>query len=157
MPHYTEGEIRMATTKKPVAKVAEVKEVKAVPVKAEEVKVEEVKVEEVKAEAKKAPAKKVAAPKKEAVKKAEVKTEAKKAPAKKAAAPKKEEVEVSVNVQFAGRSLSTEDLVKMAKDVWKYDLKQKAADFKSVELYVKPEEFKAYFVINGKEAGSFAI
>lgn len=156
MPHYTEGEIRMATTKKPVAKVAEVKEVKAVPVKAEEVKVEEVKAE-VKAEAKKAPAKKAATPKKEAVKKAEVKTEAKKAPAKKAAAPKKEEVKVSVNVQFAGRSLSTEDLVKMAKDVWKYDLKQKAADFKSVELYVKPEEFKAYFVINGKEAGSFAI
>lgn len=148
----------MATTKKPVAKVAEVKEVKAAPVKAEEVKVvEEVKVEEVKAEVKKAPVKKAAAPKKEAVKKAEVKTEAKKAPAKKAAAPKKEEVEVSVNVQFAGRSLSTEDLVKMAKDVWKYDLKQKAADFKSVELYVKPEEFKAYFVINGKEAGSFAI
>lgn len=156
MPHYTEGEIRMATTKKPVAKVAEVKEVKAVPVKAEEVKVEEVKAE-VKAEAKKAPAKKAATPKKEAVKKAEVKTEAKKAPAKKAAAPKKEEVKVSVNVQFAGRSLSTADLVKMAKDVWKYDLKQKAADFKSVELYVKPEEFKAYFVINGKEAGSFAI
>lgn len=146
----------MATTKKPVAKVAEVKEVKAVPVKAEEVKVEEVKAE-VKAEAKKAPAKKAATPKKEAVKKAEVKTEAKKAPAKKAAAPKKEEVKVSVNVQFAGRSLSTADLVKMAKDVWKYDLKQKAADFKSVELYVKPEEFKAYFVINGKEAGSFAI
>lgn len=146
----------MATTKKPVAKVAEVKEVKAAPVKAEEVKVEEVKAE-VKAEAKKAPAKKAAAPKKEAVKKAEVKTEAKKAPAKKAAAPKKEEIKVSVNVQFAGKSLSEEDLVKMAKDVWKYDLKQKAADFKSVELYVKPEESRVYYVINGKEAGSFAI
>ena len=173
---YTEGEIRMATTKKPVAKVAKVEEVKAAEVKAAEVKAEEVKAAEVKveavkaevkkeaapkAEAKKAPAKKEAAPKAEAKKapvkkEAAPKAEAKKAPAKKEAV-KKAEVKANVNVQFAGRSLSTEDLVKMAKDVWEFDLKQKAVDFKTVDLYVKPEECKVYFVVNGKEAGSFAI
>ncbi len=162
MPICTEGEIRMAT-KKVVAKAAEVKaapvkeEVKVAPVKTEEVK-KEVKAEEkapAKAPAKKAVAK--AAPAKKAeVKKEEVKKEAVKAPAKKAPA-KKAEVKVGVCVQFAGKSYTTEELVKIAKDVWKYDLKQKAADFKSVELYVKPEEAKVYYVINEKEAGSFDI
>lgn len=140
----------MAAVKKTVKEAAEVK---ATPVKKEAAKVEtkaaEVKTE-VKAEAKveKAPAKKAPA------KKAAAKTTAAKAPAKKAAA---KEIKVSMNVQFGGKSYTTEDLVKIAKDVWKYDLKQKASDFKSVELYVKPEDGMAYYVINGKEAGSFYI
>ncbi|MGN1147306.1 MAG: DUF6465 family protein [Lachnospiraceae bacterium] len=142
--------------KKVVAKEA-VKEVKTAPakaatevkteVKAAEVKAAPVKEEKVvKAEVKEAPAKKPAA-------------KAAKAPAKKPAAKKaaKEEVKVSMNVQFGGKSYTTEDLVKIAKDVWKYDLKQKVADFKSVELYVKPEDGMTYYVINGKEAGSFYI
>ena len=62
-----------------------------------------------------------------------------------------------VNLQFAGKSYTDDDLVKIAKDVWKYDLGNKAADFKSVELYVKPEESRAYYVINGEVTGSFAI
>lgn len=144
----------MAAVKKTVKEAAEVK---ATPVKKEAAKVEtketakvETKAAEVKAEAKveKAPAKKAAA-----------KTTAK-APAKKATAAKKtasKDVKVSMNVQFGGKSYTTEDLVKIAKDVWKYDLKQKATDFKSVELYVKPEDGMAYYVINGKEAGSFYI
>ena len=69
----------------------------------------------------------------------------------------KSEVKVSMNVQFGGKSYTTEDLVKIAKDVWKYDLKQKVADFKCIDLYVKPEDGMAYYVINGKEAGSFYI
>ena len=47
--------------------------------------------------------------------------------------------------------------MKIAKDVWKYDLNQKAGDFKSVELYVKPEESVVYYVINGEVKGSFGI
>ncbi len=115
-------------------------------------------------EEKKAPAKKVAAPKKAAEKK-EVKAEAapaaekkaptKKAPAKKAAA--KKEMKAEIAVQFAGKSYTQDELVKIAKDVWRYDLKQKAADLVSVELYVKPEESMVYYVFNGTECGSFAI
>lgn len=146
------GEIHMTTEKKTTvkaeAKTAPVKaEVKAAPVKAE------VKAEPAKAEVKAAPAK-------AEVKAAPAKAAAKKPAAKKAAkkpAAKATDVKVSVNVQFGGKSYTTEDLVKIAKDVWKYDLKQKAADFKSVELYVKPEDGMTYYVINGKEAGSFYI
>ena len=60
-------------------------------------------------------------------------------------------------MQFADKSYSQEDLVKIAKDVWKYDLKQKAGDLVSVELYVKPEESKAYYVMNKEVKGSFNI
>ena len=42
-------------------------------------------------------------------------------------------------------------------ELWKYDLKQKASDFQSVELYVKPEENVVYYVINGEVQGNFGI
>ncbi len=137
--------------KKTAAKEAAT-EVKATPVKAEKAVTEE-KAAPAKAEAKAAPAKaeKVA-------KTTKTTKTAKAAPAKRGRKPgSKTELKVSMNVQFGGKSYTTDDLVKIAKDVWKYDLKQKAADFKSVELYVKPEDGMAYYVINGKEAGSFYI
>ena len=95
-----------------------------------------------------APAKKAVAPKKEAAKKAE--------PAKKEAAVKAV-TKVSVNLQFAGKEYKAEDFEKMAKDVWQYDLGKKAADLKSVDLYVKPEENKVYYVMNGDVTGDFDI
>ena len=137
--------------KKTAAKEAAT-EAKVTPVKAEKAVAEE-KAAPAKAEAKAAPAKaeKVA-------KTTKTTKTAKAAPAKRGRKPgSKTELKVSMNVQFGGKSYTTDDLVKIAKDVWKYDLKQKAADFKSVELYVKPEDGMAYYVINGKEAGSFYI
>ena len=112
--------------------------VKATPVKAEPVKKEAPAVKEVKAvaAAKKAPAKK-AAPKKTVAKKAEIKE--------------------TVHIEFAGKSYTREDLIKSVKDIWKYDYKKKAGDLKSIELYVKPEESKAYYVINGEVLGDFNI
>ena len=161
------AEVKKTAVVKPEV-VAAMKAEAAAPAKAGEVKKvaepvkEAVKKEEPKKEvAKKAPAKKAAAPKKETVKKAE--------PAKKAAAPKKEvakkapakktatkaAVKSTVTVEFANKSYSEEQLVKIAKDVWKYDLK-KEKEFSAVDIYVKPEEARAYFVVDG-ETYSFAI
>ena len=112
-------------------------------------------------EAEKAPVE-VKAPVKAEVKKPAAKKEtakketAKKAPAKKPAA-KKAELKSEISVQFGGKSYSQEELLKIAKDVWKYDLKQKAADLTSVELYVKPEESMVYYVMNKETTGSFYI
>ena len=137
--------------KKTAAKEAAT-EVKVTPVKAEKAVTEE-KAAPAKAEAKAAPAKA-----EKVTKTTKTTKTAKAAPAKRGRKPgSKTELKVSMNVQFGGKSYTTDDLVKIAKDVWKYDLKQKAADFKSVELYVKPEDGMAYYVINGKEAGSFYI
>lgn len=146
----------MAEVKKATAKVfakvpAEEKkvEVKAAEVKAPEVKAE-VKKEAVKKTpaAKKAPAKKAPAAKKETVKKETV---------KKAPAAKKPVVKEEVNFQFSGKSYTSEDLIRITRDVWKYDLNGKEEDVKSIELYVKPEENTAYYVINGDVTGSFFI
>lgn len=153
---------KKTATAKPVAKAVaakvEEKKVEAAPVKAEAPAKKEA--------VKKAPAKKATPAKKEVVKKeAPAKKEAvkkaapakkevakKEAPAKKAAAKKE-----AIYVQFAGKSYSNDELLKIAKDVWVYDMGQKAADMKSVEIYVKPEESMAYFVVNGTENGSFMI
>ena len=117
-------------------------------VKAEEKKVvapaSVVKVEEKEAEVKKPEA--PAPVKKEAVKKPAEKKETKKA-----------ELKAALHVQFAGKSYAEEDLMRMAKDVWKYDLKQKTGDLVSVELYVKPEENMVYYVMNKDFTGSFYI
>lgn len=147
----------MAVTKKTVAAPvkAAVAETPAAPVKTEA---------PAKAEApaakKEAPAAKKEAPaaKKETVKKAPAakKEAAAKAPAKKTAA-KKAELKSNLNIQFGGKSYAQEDLIKIAKDVWKYDLKQKAGDLTSVELYVKPEESVVYYVMNKEFSGSFMI
>lgn len=142
--------------------MAEVKKaaVKATPVKeaVTEAKNEVKAAPEIKAEAKKAPAKKAAAVKKTAAKKAPAKKEAvKKEAAPKKAAAKKEEVKEVVNFQFSGKSYTPDALLSICKDVWKYDLNGKEEDFKSVELYVKPEENTTYYVINGNITGSFFI
>lgn len=109
---------------------------------------------------------------KETVKKEAVKKEpAKKAPVKKTAVKKetaksapvkrgrtaKADVKTDLHVQFNGKSYSEDDLMKMAKDVWKFDLKQKANALTSVELYVKPEENTVYYVMNKDFTGQFAI
>ncbi len=150
----------MATTKKTAATVAAVKvetpktatvKAAAKPAAKETTKVETVKKDAVKKET----------VKKEAVK-AEVKAETvkketvKKAPAKKTAT-KKAELKSQLHIQFEGKSYSQEDLMKIAKDVWKYDLKQKVGELASVELYVKPEENMVYYVMNKEFTGSFYI
>ena len=98
---------------------------------------------------------KATAAKTSAAKTEEVKaTEEKPAKAAKAAT---KEIKTKIAVQFGGKGYETEDFVKMAKDVWKFDLNREIADLKQVELYVKPEENKVYYVFNGSELGSFDI
>lgn len=136
-------------TKKVTRKPAEKKTTASRAVKAADKLTEEKKPEEVK----------VAKPAAKAAAKATAKPAAK--PAAKAAAKrgpaKKKELKTSMNVQYAGKSYSQEDLIKIAKDVWKYDLKKKAGDLANIELYIKPEEDVVYYVFNETEEGSFTI
>ena len=107
-------------------------------------------------EAKKAPAKRAAKTTK-AAKTEEAKAEAPKAKKVPAKAAKKAVDKCELHVQYGGKSYSQEDLLKIAKDVWKYDLKRKVGELSSVELYVKPEENKVYYVMNGEFTGNFDI
>lgn len=157
------------TTKKPVATLAKKEEVKAAP--AVEAKVE-VKAEEVKAEVKEtakkatvkkeAPAKKTTAKKETAAKTTKKAATEAKAAVKKEAAPKKTvkasaKKEVKIAIQFADKNYTSEDLANIANDVWVYDYNKKASELKDVQLYVKPEESKVYYVFNNEIAGDFNI
>ena len=64
---------------------------------------------------------------------------------------------VSFELQFGDRSISYKTLVDNAKNVWRYDLGGKVSDIKNMELYVKPEEGKVYYLINGDTSGSFNL
>ncbi len=153
-----EKKVVKKTEKKAVAVKAEEK--KAVPaVKAEEKKaVPAVKAEEkkavpaVKAEEKKVvPAAKAEkkAPAAKAEKKAPAAKAEKKAPAAKAAA--------EVVLQWNGNDYTYDRLLQSAKDVWQYDQGKNVADFKKAVIYVKPEEGKAYVVVNDTDELSFDI
>lgn len=95
-----------------------------------------------------------------AEKKVAAKTAAKKAPAKKAPAKKpaaKTVLKASVAYQFADKEYDQDSLVKIAKDVWKFDLNKKVSDLVNIKLYVKPEESKVYYLFNEEIEGSFDI
>lgn len=130
-----------ATTKKAAETAVASDPVKtAEPVKAE--KPAETKAEPVKAE----PAKKTAAKKETA----------KKTTAKKTVKAEKPAVTQNVYVQFAGLEISTVDLTAKVTEEW-VALGHRASSIKSLDLYVKPEDMAAYYVINGKESGKIAL
>ena len=99
----------------------------------------------------KAPAKtEVKAPVKAEVK-AEVKEEAKKAPAKKAT-PAKAEIKTALYVQFAGNEVTEADIIDKVKAAYVAEGHKESA-IKEINLYVKPEEYAVYYVINDKAIG----
>ena len=130
-----------AMTKAEPKKEAEVK--KAEPKKVEKaVEVKTVAKKEDKAPAKaatKVAEKKPAAKKATTTKKAA--TTAKKAPAKAA------KVENNIYVQFSGMEFDTAAIEKAVKA--DYTAKNGKKDLKSVSIYIKPEDMKAYYVIDG--------
>ncbi len=79
-----------------------------------------------------------------------------KAPAKRTTT-RKTAVKETVYLQYLGKEINKDDLVKQVKDIWTKELKNKAGDLKTVTLYLKPEENMAYYVINDDVTGSIAL
>ncbi|MCM1187310.1 MAG: DUF6465 family protein [Lachnoclostridium sp.] len=139
----------VAATKAEASKEAAKAVTQATPVKTEAVKtVKEEASAKKETAVKKTPGRKPGSKKADTAKKAET---AKKAPAKKA------EMQTDLHIQYSGKSYSQDELMKIAKDVWKYDLKQKVSALNSIKLYVKPEENVAYYVMNDEFTGHFNI
>ena len=90
----------------------------------------------------KAPAKKAAAPKKAAAKTTTTKT----------AKTVKEAASQNVYIQFAGKEVKTEELVEQVKALWTAQ-GHRVSSIKSLEVYVKPEDAAAYYVINDGVVG----
>ena len=112
--------VRKTTTK--AAKATTAADVKTTPAKTEEIKTETV-------STKKAPVKRAAA--------------------KKAAATvKKAEVKEAVYIQFAGSEYNLDEIRANVKKAWTEETGNKEGDIKEVQIYVKPEEHAAYYVVN---------
>ena len=87
-------------------------------------------------------------------------TTAKKTTTKKAAAPKKpakKEAEQEMILQFGGREIKEKDLYERIQQIWIEGYGKKAEELKSLKVYVKPEEFTAYYVINDDVTGSIDL
>lgn len=80
---------------------------------------------------------------KTAAPKAETKTAAKK-PAAKRACAKKAETKTEMFIEFGGVQVSVDEIIANTK-------KANGADPKTLKIYVKPEESKAYYVADGVE------
>lgn len=86
---------------------------------------------------------------KEAVK---AKTETAKAPAKKTQKP--EAKKETVVLQFAGKEVDMDAIIESARADFKANNK---GCIRKLEVYVKPEDSAAYYVVNGKTSGKVEI
>ena len=60
-------------------------------------------------------------------------------------------VNAKIELQFGDKALSEEELVSRAKKAYG------KTDIKNLDIYVKPEEGKGYFVVNNDATGSFDL
>ena len=86
------------------------------------------------------------APKKETVKKAPA---AKKAPVKKA------EPAAAVVIEYAGKQIAAREVLAAATKA--FQAANKGVEIKTIEIYVKPEENVAYYVVNGEGSDDYKI
>ena len=137
--------------KKAAKTVAEVKATAAEEVKAEPSKAEAVKTatESVKETAKEVVKETAKAPAKTAVK-AEAKKPVVRRTAKKAAVAAEE-----IFIQYAGKEFTTKDVVANVKKAWTEMTGKKEEDIQDIKVYVKTEENKAYYVVNGEAEGHY--
>ena len=63
------------------------------------------------------------------------------------------------NVQFSGNTVEYKEVVATAKKIWVDEGNQNrlVKDLANLDLYIKPEENKAYYVFNGEESGDFPL
>lgn len=77
--------------------------------------------------------------------------------AKKTTAAKTVKKAEEIILQFGGREIYEKDLVARVHEIWTEELGKKSQDMKDLKIYVKPEEYMAYYVINGDVTGSFDL
>ncbi len=65
-------------------------------------------------------------------------------------------MKTSTVIQYDNHEVSEKSLISAIKELWAQQGK-KQKDIREIQLYIKPEEYKAYYVINSEETGSIAF
>ncbi len=60
-------------------------------------------------------------------------------------------------IEYSGMSYSYEDIVRRAVMIWVRKLKRGRSNLKTLEIYVKPQERKVYYVFNKTRNGNFDL
>ncbi len=94
---------------------------------------------------------------KAAPKKVEKKTEKKTAEKKTTTTTKAASIKSSMVLQVLGKEISEKELVAQIKKAWTSQFKGKIKDIKTIDIYVKPEDNRAYFVINGTSDPAYFV
>lgn len=68
----------------------------------------------------------------------------------------KKEVKTSFYLQYMGKEVSTEEITKKVHEAWTASGKS-VDEIKTLNVYLKPEEAAAYYVINEETTGKVAI
>lgn len=64
--------------------------------------------------------------------------------------------EEKIVLQFSGREISTNEIKDQIKAVW-VEQGHRVASIKKLEVYIKPEEYAVYYVINEKNSGKIDL
>ena len=70
---------------------------------------------------------------------------------------KKTTLKKTVYLQYLGKEIDQQDIEEKVKSIWTATMGKKVSEMKSLTLYLKPEENKAYYVINDEITGSVEI
>ena len=97
----------------------------------------------------------VSAEKPEAEKTAEAPKEVKKTTRR--TTTRKTAVKETVSLQYMGKDIHVEEITAKVKELWKTELGREEKEMKSISIYLKPEENKAYYVINEDVTGSIDL
>ena len=62
----------------------------------------------------------------------------------------------NVYVEFYGEQVNQAEIIAEAKKIWT-DSGKKASELKRLEVYIKPEDDRVYYVFNNDISGSFPI
>ena len=66
------------------------------------------------------------------------------------------EAKTSFNLEYMGKEISTEEITQKVHEAWK-TLGKNVDEIKTLNVYLKPEEAAAYYVINEETTGKVAI
>jgi len=69
---------------------------------------------------------------------------------------KNPDIPTTINLQAYGKSISGEELIEMAKQAW-VDTGHELDMIKSLDIYIKTEESRVYYVVNQTETGTFFL
>ena len=67
------------------------------------------------------------------------------------------EAKTSFYLQYMGKEISTEEITKKVHEVWTKEYGKSVEEIKTLNVYLKPEEAAAYYVINEETTGKVTI